>query len=440
MRMTFQICTVMRNRILLIFAIALTVFCGCEKSLNRRVRRHISANWENTVRINLEDTPDSLIGMPKPYTVPCADGGFQELYYWDTFFTNEGLIADGHVELARDNTEDILFLIDKYGFMPNGSRLWYLSRSQPPFAAAMVESVFNATNDTLWLERAYPTLKKEYEFWQTKRRTMTGLNRYGGDADSRLIQEFITSAGQRLGTDFRAKGMTEQELVRFGQHCVAECESGWDYTPRFNRRCEDYCPVDLNAILYGAEVSMARFAAILGTGEEELWKERAALRKERIMIYLFRDGAFYDFDWVNMSHSRVLSAAPFALLFFGALNPPEAESLRKTLPRLEYPSGIAVCAAAHYDYVYQWCFPHTWPPVIYMTVMGLDRYGYKDDARRIATKWKAATERLYGQSGKLWEKMTCTGGVVPNVSEYETPSMMGWTAGTYVCIDEYLKK
>ena len=36
--------------------------------------------------------------------------------------------------------------------------------------------------------------------------------------------------------------------------------------------------------------------------------------------------------------------------------------------------------------------------------------------------------------------MTCDAGVVPNVSEYGTPSMMGWTAGVYVCLDEYLKK
>ena len=102
----------MRNRILLILAVLAVASCG-PKSISRKVRKHISASWEKTVRFNPEDTPDSLIGLPRPYTVPCIDGGFQELYYWDTFFTNEGLIADSLVEQARDNTEDILFLIDK---------------------------------------------------------------------------------------------------------------------------------------------------------------------------------------------------------------------------------------------------------------------------------------------------------------------------------------
>ncbi|MBQ9410594.1 MAG: alpha,alpha-trehalase [Bacteroidales bacterium] len=428
----------MRNRFLIVLVLILAV-CSCERSLDTKVRRHISAGWEKTLRVNTADTPDSLIGMPRPYTVPCPDGTFQELYYWDTYFTNEGLIADGHVEMAKDNAEDILFLIDRYGFMPNGSRLWYLSRSQPPFAAAMVMSVFNATGDTLWLRGAYPTLKREYEFWQGKRQTPLGLNRYGGEADDKLIQEFIGTAGKRLGTDFRAKGWTEEELVRFGQHCVAECESGWDFNPRFNRRCEDYCPVDLNAILYGVETSMAGFSRILGTGEEALWLERAVLRKERIVSYCFRDGAFYDYDWVNSEPSAVLSAAQFALLYFGAADTVHAESVRNTLTRLEYPAGISVCADSPYDYVYQWSFPNTWPPVVYMAVMGLDRYGYRDDARRIASNWKTATERLYAKTGKLWEKMTCNTGSVPDGTEYGTPSMMGWTAGVYVCLDEFLK-
>lgn len=432
------ICTIMRNRLLLILSVLLICSCG-PKSISRRVRKHISASWEKTVRFNPEDTPDSLIGLPRPYTVPCVDGGFQELYYWDTFFTNEGLIADSRVEQAKDNTEDILSLIDRFGFMPNGNRLWYLSRSQPPFAAAMVESVFNATGDTLWLQRAYPTLMREYEFWQENRQTPVGLNRYGGEADEKLIQEFINTAGKRLGTNFREKGWTEEQLRTFGRHCVAECESGWDFTPRFDRRCEDFCPVDLNAILYGVETTMARFAHILGTGEEDLWQNRAEVRKRRIVNYCRKDGVFYDFDWVNRTHSSVLSAAPFALLFFGVLDSHEADAVRKTLIRLEYPSGIAVCAKDKYDYQYQWSYPHAWPPVMYMTVMGLDRYGFKEDAKRIASRWVSATGRLYGHSKKLWEKMTCTGGVVPDVSEYGTPSMMGWTAGVYVCLDEYLK-
>ena len=73
-----------------------------------------------------------------------------------------------------------------------------------------------------------------------------------------------------------------------------------------------------------------------------------------------------------------------------------------------------------------------------MAVKGLDRYGRRDDARRLAASWTTAVENLFALTGKLWEKTTCTDGGVPEGVEYGTPSMMGWTAGTYVCLSKYL--
>ena len=47
-------------------------------------------------------------------------------------------------------------------------------------------------------------------------------------------------------------------------HDLAEAESGWDMTPRFNHKALNYLPVDLNALLYKYEVDFARAAKILG--------------------------------------------------------------------------------------------------------------------------------------------------------------------------------
>lgn len=429
----------MRSRLLLAAASLLVIAsCNGAQQKRRAVREYISATWEKTLRYHPEDTPDSLLGLPRPYTVPCDEGMFNELYYWDTFFTNEGLIADGRIGMARDNTEDILYLIDKYGFMPNGNRIWYLSRSQPPFAALMVDAVFDATADTAFVRRAYPTLEKEYAFWQQQRSTPTGLNRYGGEPDEKLLKEMVGTLGKRLGDDFRSKGWSQEQTERFSRHGVAECESGWDFNPRFDRRCEDFCPVDLNALLYGMESRMARFSEIIGRGEEALWQERAQKRKELIIKYLYSNGAFYDYDWVNGRSSDVVSVAPFVLLFTGALDEDKAQAVVNSLSALEYPAGLAVCADAAYPYKYQWSFPNCWPPLQYMAVKGLDRYGRRDDARRLAASWTTAVENLFARTGKLWEKTTCTDSGVPEGVEYGTPSMMGWTAGTYVCLSKYL--
>lgn len=123
--------------------LALTaVSCGHHPSVSQEeiacVRDFIRTSWDASVQYNPADS-QTLIGLPRPYTVPSVSQTFQELYYWDTYFTNEGLVRDGRLDLAKNNTEDMLYLVDRYGYMPNGSRTWYLNRSQPPFLCMMVD-------------------------------------------------------------------------------------------------------------------------------------------------------------------------------------------------------------------------------------------------------------------------------------------------------------
>lgn len=431
----------MRNKLFIVLAsVLLAAACGQEPD-TAAVRLYISRAWDSTLRFNPGDTADSLIGLPRPYTVPCAEGMFNELYYWDTFFTNEGLIADGRIQAAEDNVENVLYLIDKYGFMPNGNRLWYLSRSQPPYAALMVEKVYEATADTAWLRRAFPILEKEYAFWMRERMSTTGLNRYGwNEVPDTLAEEFITTAGKRLGCDFRRMGWDRERLRKYALDCIAECESGWDFNPRFERRCSDFCAIDLNATLYGAEMAMARFAAVLGK-DSLVWAERAARRKELMRKYFLdpEKKAFFDYDYVQGRRGEVVSAAVFSLLFNKVLSAEEAELVRGMLPRLEYPAGLAVCADADYGYPYQWSYPNAWPPTTWLAVRGLLNYGFDADARRLAEKSLSATVSLWRKSGKLWEKMNCTDASMPVDREYDTPEMMGWTAGVFIMLDEYIK-
>lgn len=428
--------------ILLVSSAAAVVYSCTGKPERASVRKYISESWDSTLRYQPSDAPDSLIGLPFPYTVPCAAGMFNELYYWDTFFTNEGLIADGRTEQARNNTSDLLFLVERYGFVPNGNRIWYLNRSQPPYLAAMVEKVFNSSPDTLWLSQAYPVLEREYSFWMEERMTECGLNRYAyTDPPASLVDEFITTASRRMGADFRKMGWSDEQLYKFGLDCIAECESGWDFNPRFSRRCGDFCPVDLNSNLYGMERIMGRFAEILGK-DSSPWFERAAIRKELIHKYCYspeKDG-WFDYDYTLGTHSPVVSAAVFSLLWNEVLSKEEAEGVKNTLKVLEYPGGLSVCEDKEYDYPYQWSYPNAWPPTTYIAVEGLLRYGYRNEAFTLARKYLESATKSFLSTGQLWEKTDCRTGELPVDREYGTPAMMGWTAGTFVFFDELLKK
>src|SRR5574344_46966 len=95
------------------------------------VRNYIRNNWKHSVRT--KNKLGNSIPVTFPYTSPCAEGLFDELYYWDTYFLNRGLLQDKEFEQVKNNILDISYLISVYGFMPNAARYDMLTRSQPPF-------------------------------------------------------------------------------------------------------------------------------------------------------------------------------------------------------------------------------------------------------------------------------------------------------------------
>ena len=162
--------------------------------------------------------------------------------------------------------------------------------------------------------------------------------------------------------------------------------------------------------------------------------------KKSILEYCYDPEAkqFYDYDYVNGRRSDVLSGAVFALLYSGAVPREYAGHIVQALLRLEFPYGIAACEDKPYDYPYQWSYPNTWPPVCFYTVMGLARYGYGEEAERIAVKWMKAVTESFKTTGNLWEKYNVETGTTDVSNEYEMPAMLGWTAGTFICLDDYL--
>ena len=116
-----------------------------------KLKEFILNNWDKTIREAKEDT-ESIIALPKPFTVPSIEGYFQEMYYWDTYFTNVGLFASGLVQQAINNCENMSYVINKYGFFPNATKKHFLKRSQQPYFAFVVEDIYEATKDDKWLK------------------------------------------------------------------------------------------------------------------------------------------------------------------------------------------------------------------------------------------------------------------------------------------------
>lgn len=402
------------------------------------VENYIKKRWENTVR-HVPVNQGDLLGMPYPYTVPCQKGAMQNNFYWDTYFTNIGLLRHERTDLAQSNTDNLLWEVEQYGFVPNGNRTFFLNRSQPPFLSMMVQDVFDATQDKSWLRRAVEILKKEYQFWQEQRSTPNGLNRFFHHASKGELLEFYRDVVEhRLGIE----AADETEQMQLGAHHLAEAETGWDFNPRFAQRCADFNAIDLNSLLYCYETNFAKFSQLLDEPDTESWLAQAARRRRLINEFCWNEavGMFYDFDFKNQKQSKVASLASLVPLWAGLAAPEQARETAKHLKRFEFEFGVSCCEKNINSFLYQWDHPNGWPPLFEMTVKGLARYGLLEDARRIAGKYISLVVRNFEATGDLWEKYNVVTGTTEVKNEYEMPAMLGWTAGVFISCLTFLEQ
>jgi len=252
----------------------------------KKVNDFIKTHWKDSVRHQTEDKGD-LIGMPFPYTVPCPQGKeMQNIFYWDVYFINIGLIRQGFVDLAKNNVDNLLYLVERYGYIPNGNRTFFLNRSQPPFLGLMIRDIFDATQDKKWLTDSFSIWKKEYEFWDQNRKTPAGLTRHLHHSTNKNLLRFYED---ELVCRIKFNLQNENDKIEIANHYLAEAETGWDFTPRFHQRAADFIQVELNCILYLCEQNAAYFSDILELKDTEVWRDRAEKRKELILELLWNE-------------------------------------------------------------------------------------------------------------------------------------------------------
>lgn len=378
---------------------------------------------------------DKNIGLPYPYSVPTPENTFRALYYWDTYFTNLGLICSGNVQQARQNVDDMLYMVERFGFVPNGSQKWYLSRSQPPFLSMMVYDVFEVSKDIQWLNAAYRGLEREYDFWIKNRSVSCGLAHYGYTPTDPAMENWGEKWNVRTNSIAPVSGF---ELT--GNY-LAQAESGWDFTPRFGVRSQYFCSPDLNALLWALEKNMAYFANVLGNSDADMWERRALERAKRMNSIMWQknDGYFADVDYITGEVGEVFSVAAFYPMFVGMATKDQAQLLREHLSKLEHEFGVCPCIPHTMEGVFQWAAPNVWPCLQWIVYKALKNYGYNTDAYRVAKKYIAMVEEVEAKTGQLWEKYNANTGGCEAVCEYKTPPMLGWTAGVYLkLIDEIM--
>jgi alpha,alpha-trehalase len=408
------------------------------------ITQHIDGLWSQLTRTSTTAPPySSLVPLPKPYVVP--GGRFREIYYWDSYFTMLGLEESGRHDLVLDMVEDFAHLIDLYGHVPNGTRTYYLSRSQPPFFFEMV-GLLGPEGSGEAYARYLSQLRGEYAFWMAGEKTLTPgsahrrivkladgavLNRYWDDRDTPRDESY------REDTELaRGSGRKPEEVYR---DIRAAAESGWDFGSRWfadpkSRATIDttqVLPVDLNSLLFGLENAIR--SGCEHTGDSACASEfahRAQARRAAVDRYLWdaAAGAYFDYRWSEQAPIRRLSGATFYPLFVALASGPQARGVaRAARTQLLDPGGIVTTPLVTGQ---QWDAPNGWAPVQWIAVWGLRHYGEQSLAASIACRWMTNVEDVYTRTGKLVEKYDVVSvGQKGGGGEYPTQDGFGWTNG-----------
>lgn len=381
-------------------------------------RDYVRNYWGKVERFHPKDD-ESLLGLPKPYLVPSykVKTGFDynELYYWDSYFMIQGMLDKQHEELVTGILDDLIALFKRFKVIPNASRTYLTGRSQPPLLTTFIFDVYQTYNKSdKWLKEHIEVAEEEYKtVWlgvkkPNERQVYNGLSRY---YDINYL------------------------------HDLAEAESGWDMTPRFDRRALNYLPIDLNALLYKYETDFARTARILGdTRRAAYWDDAAKVRKDVVdeLMWDRLKGLYFDYNYVKKKRGDTASLASYFPLWAGMASEKQAASLVKSLKKFEHKGGLSTTDALPLKQFVlgsiptQWAYPNGWAPLHFIVVKGLERYGYHKDARRVATKWLKTNLSWFNNEHLFLEKYNVVNPEKPPVKGlYPSQTGFGWTNAVF---------
>ena len=415
-----------------------------ESDLTLSIEAHIERLWPVLTRAkdpHIEGS--SLLPLPYEYIVP--GGRFNEIYYWDSYFTQLGLVQSGRVSMVASMVANFAFLIDEVGFIPNGNRSYFLGRSQPPFFSLMVRLLANQKGPQM-LHQYRMQLEKEYTFWMRGHKDLS----LEGEAQHRVVlgpnamiwnryhDAFQSPRDEMYQTDLELAQKSKQSPEVLYRHLRAACESGWDFSSRWfadpqdidTIYTSDIIPVDLNCLLYHLEQTLAEAFSGIDTQKEAFYQQKAHQRKKAIQANFWNAETqfFHDLNRLQMAPTPALTLAGLFPLFFELATEAQAAACARRVETQFLKKGGLITTL--HQTGQQWDAPNGWAPLQWIAVQGLRLYGYRDLANEISDRWVALNKKVYQNSGKMLEKYNVenpdlrTGG-----GEYPVQDGFGWSNG-----------
>lgn len=433
-----------------------------------RISEHLNNAWKDicvTQNELGEGRYSTMLKVENPFIIP--GDRFKECYYWDTYWIIEGLLNNGLHDLAIGMVENFIDLIKRYGFIPNGLRMYYLNRSQPPYFPMMLLALYRHVP---WLKvedvirRGLAAAKIEYEFFMKHRSVV--VERDGVAHTLNLYKvETSTPRPESYGKD---KALAEKCSRNGGRDAKdlytdikSGAESGWDFSSRWMKdkvnfetiRTSKRIPVDLNAIMYSNELIISRLSEVVGgthTKDVSDFKKNSEKRLRAINAVLWNDEEriWNDYDIEDKVHtSRGFYVSNLIPMCYG-ISPPHDKNVTVydilgmfAEEIFGNEGGMPASGAENEKSAHQWDYPNVWPPLVHIMAFFLDRIGEREMALHVARpliRSISISTSAGSEKGEIFERYSCKklgepghkGGYAPQVG-------FGWTNGSAIHFISY---
>ena len=378
--------------------------------------------WDGDQKDALDAAPEgTLLFLPQPYLTPGgSEAAFGEMYGWDTYFINLGLLEHGRLDLVQNHILNQLYMVKRYGRVLNGNRTYYLGRSQPPLLADSVRHFLRAGGAAEIVQRAYPLLQREYRgYWKA--------------------EHHQTPVGLATNRDLLASAPNSPLRPAL----AAEAETGLDFTAIYGGDVRDCVPLLTNCALVRYADALSEIAEALGDAPgAAAWQREAERRAAQLRTLCWDEpsGFFLEYNYIIKKRLPYRSLCAYWTLWAGVATPEQAASLVLQLGDFEMAHGLSVTdqtySSPHPEFRnLQWAYPLGWPPLQLVAAEGLARYGYQKEAARISRRFLGLMLAQYEKTGKLWEKYNVvTGGLEFPLERYPSVPFHGWSSAAAVVL------
>ncbi|KAI6204877.1 hypothetical protein M3Y94_00728100 [Aphelenchoides besseyi] len=388
----------------------------------------------------------SLIYVPEKFIVP--GGRFREFYYWDTYWIIKGLIASGMHDTVRSILRNFIYIVERHGMIPNGGRIYYLARSQPPLLTGMFYEYYEATGDFEFVRQNLHVLEKELEFWDKRRTVEVEVK-----GEQFTMYQFRAESNVPRPESFREDVELVKDVESWEEKSVAwrnlasAAESGLDFSSRWFKNFTELVtidttnvvPVDLNAfICWNMDILSYFYSLIPGEVVKEaeyrvrLFKFRRAFQK---VFFVDEEDGWYDYNLRTRKNNIEFypsNAVPLFTRCYDSLDHLKIERVYDRFKRFgafSYNSGIPT--SMHKNTGQQWDFPNAWPPLQHILIEGLRRSEsprLQEEAYNLAKMWTRVNYNSFNATGVMWEKYDVDG-LAGSGGEYAVQAGFGWTNG-----------